>query len=178
MLRALVGALLSLALSVGAVGCNGVLVDDDSLSKGASASSAPVANAAYAERCNAARGVGDPVEKKGDVNTKLEGRWFFCPGEGKEKQVPLSRDEGMELSADGKWWFLQSDGSGGFMRKPGVENAGTWDQDWARDDQANLIYLRFWNNSFMWLSLGFETSPRRWLGTYYAEPALHAVPID
>jgi hypothetical protein len=128
-------------------------------------------------KCKAPRGTADPIKTKADMPLRLVGRWYFCPGSGKDKQQPLSHDEGIEFDPDGTWWWLASDGAGGFMRKPGVENAGKWDQDWVDEDQANTIYLRFWNNSFMWLALGFETDPRRMLGTYYDPDPIHAVPI-
>jgi hypothetical protein len=129
-------------------------------------------------RCDAARGAADPIVAKTDVPPRLAGRWYLCPGFGKSEQQPLSAEDAIEFSADGKWWWLARGEDGTWTRKPGVENAGTWDQEWADSSQPNMIYVREWNNAFYWLTLGFETDPRRILGTYYSDNPVHMVPLD
>jgi hypothetical protein len=133
---------------------------------------------ALRQQCDATRGEADPVLTKEDLAPRLAGRWYFCPGFGKAEQEPLADEEAIEISADGRWWWLASDATGTFSRRAGIENTGTWDQDGARDDQPSLIYLRLWNAAMFWLNLGFEQSPRRVLGTYFSQNPVHMVPIE
>jgi hypothetical protein len=151
---------------------------DTSGDTGAQQGAVTSANTALDSKCNAARGAADPITVKTDVAPRLAGRWYLCPGFGKADQEPLANEDAIEFSADGKWWWLARGDDGAWARKPGVENAGKWDQDWTGADQPNAIYVREWNDSFYWLTLGFETDPRRVLGTYYSDNPVHMVPLD
>lgn len=52
----------------------------------------------------------------------LIGRWTFCGG---TPPAHLAHD-GIEFAADGRWYFLQSDGSGALTRRRGFDASGRW----------------------------------------------------
>jgi hypothetical protein len=154
-----------------ATGCSGRTEDTDATQTTSSAT------AALSAKCSGPRGAADPIRTAADLSSRLVGRWYLCPGFGKKEQEPLAAEDAIEFSEDGRWWWLEP-GSDGWQHKAGVENGGTWDRNGARDDQPNLVYVRGWNQSTYWLFLGFETSPRRALGTYYSSNPIHMVPLD
>lgn len=117
---------------------------------------------------NGVRGTANPVTTKTDLPSRVAGRWLFCPA---GMTDAINKHAGIEISAAGQWWFLLPNGT----REPGVDNAGTWDQAWATDNQPNLIYFHFSTSGVIFHFLAFEEGPRRMIATGMIA-TWHAVP--
>jgi hypothetical protein len=100
-------------------------------------------------------GVAGTVVKPVDLETFLSylvGRWFNCGG----AYVLGKSHDGIEFAADGSWYFLFSDGSGGFARGAGFDGGGTWQVLADNHFQLNMDLAGGGGNAF---SVAFQVDP-------------------
>jgi hypothetical protein len=62
-----------------------------------------------------------PTNRSGFLSYAL-GSWIYCSG----YHMFGKPYDGLEFAADGIWYFLDSDGKGGFVRRAGFDGGGTW----------------------------------------------------
>lgn len=100
-------------------------------------------------------------QEHGDFRGSLFlGRWTYC---GPSTLFGQAHD-GIELVADGTWYFLYSDGSGGLVRGAGFDGGGDWTVLADNNYQVNLSV----SDGMNYLFAAFQTDPMsmrlKWMG--------------
>lgn len=119
------------------VGDAGGLGTGDVADTGAGEVASDATDAPSASDRNAACGVPGTVVKPANLAgflSYLLGSWVYCTG-----YHMFGRPyDGIEFVADGTWYFLDSDGKDGFVRRAGFDAGGTWSVLANNNFQLNL----------------------------------------
>ena len=122
--------------------------------------------------CGLADGPVHPAASVNDVDQLIVGQWIRCSG----KPFDDSGNDGygLELAADGTYYDLADDGSGGVVQLHGFGNQGTWTAQ--LDSTTVFVFVTATGGDFNSAAPTFEDSPSKFavLVEYEETPTIYA----
>jgi hypothetical protein len=146
--------------------------DDAGAASDASAAATPSSSVVYTiaqvsaaeDACTQAHGPADVYTTIDGLRERLVGAWWPCAADGGE--YFCFPGEPLDITADGTWRLLVSDGSGGLVGAQGLQAEGTY----GLPNEAGFVCgsvcdvgVSPLSGGLSECSVGFETSPRRML---------------
>lgn len=155
---------LSLVASLVLGGCSGRTLDVGDGESGAQPSGASTAGNEAAQSlaiCNSpTHGPLYAVTTNAETEAFISKRWYACPdGDGKKNLFQLM--DGIELTADGKWFHLAKNASGNLEPRGGIDHEGTWEVSTGVGSSPNTLYFDPGTGGRAPIFVAFETGPER-----------------